>query len=105
MMCFHRFQIRELVVRGAQRLRGKLKYKGSQIHIFEDYSPEIVEQRSAYQDVMKELYNLGLRPTMYYPAKRFITTGEGLRQRLISPEAVRDFISSQRRRSSGPTED
>lgn len=43
-MRYHRFQTRELVVREARKLRGKLKYKGSPIHIFEDYSPEIVEQ-------------------------------------------------------------
>ncbi|KAF1372056.1 hypothetical protein PFLUV_G00260370 [Perca fluviatilis] len=56
MLRFHRFQTGELVVREARLLRGKLSYKGSPFHNFEDY-------------------------------------------------AARDFVSSQRRRSSGPTED
>lgn len=96
MICFHRYQTRELVVREARRQRGKLKYKDIPIHIFEDYCPEIVEQRSAYRDVMKELYNLGLKPSLHYPAKLFIMAGEGKRRRLTSPEDAQNFISSYR---------
>lgn len=103
-ICFHRFQTRELVVREARKLRGKLKYKDSPIHIFEDYCPEILEQRSVYRDVMKELYNLGLKPALHYPAKLFITTTEGKRRRLASLRDAQDFIESRRRHSSGTTE-
>ncbi|KAK7878890.1 hypothetical protein WMY93_034233, partial [Mugilogobius chulae] len=45
-VCFHNFQTRELVVRKARELRGKLRYKDSPLHIFEDYCPEVLEQRS-----------------------------------------------------------
>ncbi|XP_055487770.1 uncharacterized protein LOC129695034 [Leucoraja erinacea] len=104
-ICFHRYQTRELVVREARRQRGKLKYKDIPIHIFEDYCPEIVEQRSAYRDDMKELYNLSLKPSLHYPAKLFIMAGEGKRRRLTSPEDAQNFISSYRHRRPGPTDD
>ncbi|KAK7919028.1 hypothetical protein WMY93_010312 [Mugilogobius chulae] len=68
-VCFHNFQTRELVVRKARELRGKLRYKDSPLHIFEDYCPEVLEQRSAYRGVMKELYNLGLKPALRFPGK------------------------------------
>ena len=103
-MCFHRFQTRELVVREARKLRGKLKYRNTPIHIFEDYCPEILEQRSAYRDIMKELYNLGFKPALHYPAKLLITTAEGRRRRLASPKDARDFIDSHRHHDAGATE-
>lgn len=100
-ICFHRFQIRELVVREARKLRGQLKYKGTPFHIFEDYCPEIVEQRAVYRDVMKELYTLGLKPALLFPARLFVMTREGRRQRLASPKDAIDLIKAQRGSSSG----
>lgn len=96
-ICFHRFQTRELVVREARRLRGKLKYKDCLIHIFEDYCPEVVEQRAQYRGVMKELYALGLKPTLRYPAKLFIFPEDGPRRHLPSVREAKDFITSYSR--------
>ncbi|KAK7117362.1 hypothetical protein R3I94_013542 [Phoxinus phoxinus] len=101
---FLKFQERELVVREARRLRGKLNYRGSQIHIFEDYSPEVAEQRSEYRAVMKQLYDLGLKPTLLFPARLFIRPETGPRRHLPSLKAAQDFIASQRQSSSGSTE-
>lgn len=56
---FHKFQIKELMVCEACKLRGNLKYMDTLIHIFEDYTTKILEQCSAYLDVMKKLYNIG----------------------------------------------
>lgn len=105
LLCFHKFQTRELVVRESRRLRGKLEYKGKPIHIFEDYSPEILEQRSVYRDVMKELYNLGCKPALHYPARLFITTERGEKKRILSVQEARQFITSQRQRGAAHTED
>lgn len=102
---FLKFQERELVVREARRLRGKLNYRSSQIHIFEDYSPEVAEQRSEYRSVMKQLYDLGLKPTLLFPAKLFIRPETGPRRHLASPKAAQDFIASHRQSNSGSTED
>ncbi|KAK7912875.1 hypothetical protein WMY93_013086 [Mugilogobius chulae] len=93
-VCFHNFQTRELVVRKARELRGKLRYKDSPLHIFEDYCPEVLEQRSAYRGVMKELYNLGLKPALRFPGKIVYCDHEGNWKRLTSPEDARSYISS-----------
>ncbi|XP_061915196.1 uncharacterized protein LOC133657643 [Entelurus aequoreus] len=98
-ICFHRFQTRELVVREARKRRGKLRYKDSPIHIFEDYCPEILEQRAVYRDVMRDLYNLGLKPALHYPAKLMVSTEGGKRRRLASLKDAQDFVKSHNQRS------
>ena len=45
----------------------------------QNYSPVVVQQHSAYRDVLKQLYNLGLRPILYYPAKLLISIRDGLK--------------------------
>lgn len=104
-LCFHNYQVRELVVRKARELRGKLKYKDAPIHIVEDYCPEVLEERSAYRGVMKDLYELGLKPQLRYPAKLFIMTDSGNRKRLSSPSDARNYIASHRPLSSSSLED
>lgn len=91
-------------MREAQKLRGKLKYKDYPIHFFEDYCPEIMERRSDYRDVMKELYNLGLKPALHYPAKLFIMTKDGKRQRLSSLKDAQEFIKSPHRNNPVSTD-
>uniref|UniRef100_A0A3B3HIC5 L1 transposable element RRM domain-containing protein n=1 Tax=Oryzias latipes TaxID=8090 RepID=A0A3B3HIC5_ORYLA len=92
-ICFHRFQTRELVVRTARRLRGNLSYKGSPIHIVEDYCPEVLEQRGQYRDVMRKLYQLGHKPALRYPAKLFVVMEDGSRKHLPSVKDAADFVS------------
>lgn len=95
LICFHRFQTRELVVRAARKMRGKLTYNGHPIHIFEDYTPEVVEQRAQYRDIMKKLYNLGFKPALRYPAKLSIVAEDGSRKFLASVKEATDFIASR----------
>lgn len=78
----------------ARKLRGKLKYDGLPIHIFEDYTPEVVEQCAQYRDITKKLYNLGLKPALRYPAKLFIVAEDGWRKFLPSVKEATDFIAS-----------
>lgn len=73
---FHRFQTKELVIREARKQRGKLQYRGHNIHFYKDYTPEVLEQRAKYKDVMVELYKLGCKPTLLHPARLLITTQE-----------------------------
>ncbi|XP_060780513.1 long-chain fatty acid transport protein 2-like [Neoarius graeffei] len=72
-ICFHKYQTGDLVIRESRILRGKLQYRGTPIQIFEDYSPDVLEMWSEYRDVMKELYSLGLKPSLQYPARLFVT--------------------------------
>ncbi len=100
--CFHKFQTGDLVVREARRMRGKLNYRGAPIHIFEDYPPEVLEQHREYRDVMSDLYNLGFKPALCYPARLFITTETEGMKRLFTSQEARQFVSSARRRPMEP---
>ncbi|KAJ3581016.1 hypothetical protein NHX12_017161 [Muraenolepis orangiensis] len=59
---------------------------------YEDYCPEVQEQRAAYRNVMAKLYNLGLRPALLYPAKLQITDKEANKKRFSSAEEAIAFI-------------
>lgn len=82
---FHRYQARELVIREAHKQHGKLQFQGKPIRIFEDYTPEVLEQRTRYHEVMSSLYNLGQKPSLLFPAMLMITLKDGLvREGLLS---------------------
>lgn len=87
----HRYQTKELLIREARR-RGKLDYRGQQIRIVEDYCPEIMSQRAVYKEVMSELYTLGLKPSLLYPARLRITLSNGQKKWLGSVDVAREYI-------------
>ncbi|KAI4799078.1 hypothetical protein KUCAC02_019245 [Chaenocephalus aceratus] len=61
----------------------------SQLLIYKDFTPEVLEQRAKYRDIKSKLYNLGLRPALLFPARLQIKLGNGAKQRFPSPlEAV-----------------
>ncbi len=100
---FHKFQTKDLVIREARKLRGKLQYRGTQIFINEDYNPEVLEMRAEYRAVMKELYTFGLRPSLHYPSKLFITTSDGKKKRLSSVHEASEFLKAHRREMTEAT--
>ena len=89
----HRYQVKDLLVREARR-RGRLEYRGQQVRIEEDYAPEVLSQRAEYRDVMTELYNRGLRPSLLYPAWLRITLSTGQKKWLRSVEEAQKHIDS-----------
>ena len=90
----HRYQVKEKIIREARTRRGKLQFRGSPIAIYEDYAPEVVEQRQKYREVMSELYQLGFRPALLFPARLVITTKDGVKMRLSSVSEAKSFITS-----------
>ncbi|KAL6487661.1 hypothetical protein MHYP_G00042870 [Metynnis hypsauchen] len=92
----HHFQQEDRIVREATAKRGKLQYRGSPIAIYEDYAPEVVEQRTKYREVLAELYNLGLKPVLLFPAKLIITTKDGGKRRLASAEEAKSYLTNVR---------
>lgn len=92
--CFHRHQIKELVVREARKRRNDLRYHDTPVRIYEDYCPDVLEQRAVYRNVMAKLYNLGLRPALLYPARLQITDKDGNKKRFSSPEEASAFVGS-----------
>lgn len=102
-IAFHSYKTREKVVIGARKLRGKLRYRDAQIHIFEDYSPEVLEQRTPYRSVMRRLHDMGLKPALRYPAKLFIVLSDGTKKFLPSVDEATEFANSLDRRGAGPS--
>ncbi|KAJ3595426.1 hypothetical protein NHX12_004730 [Muraenolepis orangiensis] len=84
-----------MVIREARKRRNDLMYQDSPIRFYEDYCPEVQEQRAAYHDVMAKLYNLGLRPALLYPAKLQITDKEGNKKRFSSAEKAVAYVRSR----------
>lgn len=99
-LCFHKFQTKDAVIRAARRKRGELKYDGKPIYIYEDYCPEVLDQRAEYKEVMHRLYTLQLKPSLLYPARLFIRADDGGRRRLSSVEAARQFLATYQKPTS-----
>lgn len=73
----HRYRQKELIIHEAQAKGGKFIFQGSQVAIYEDYAPEVVTQRAKYRSVIAELYNLGYKPTLLFPARLSIWMKDG----------------------------
>ncbi|TWW59884.1 hypothetical protein D4764_06G0014140 [Takifugu flavidus] len=91
---FHDYQTKERVLREARKRRSDLRYLESPVAIFEDFSPEVMAQRAAYREVMALLYKRGLKPSLRYPAKLYITTNNGERILLSSAVKAKEYLSS-----------
>ncbi|KAI4793165.1 hypothetical protein KUCAC02_032893 [Chaenocephalus aceratus] len=92
----HRYQQKEKIIREARARRGKLQYQGTPIAIYEDYTPEVMEQSYKYREVMAELYNLGLKPALLFPARLSIVSKEGGKKRFSSVAEAKGYIASIR---------
>lgn len=104
-ICFHKFQTKDTVIRAARQKRGELKYDGKPIYIYEDYCPEVLDQRTEYKEVMRRLYTLQLKPSLLYPARLFIRSENGGgRRRLSSVRAAQQFLATYQKPTS-PKED
>lgn len=82
----HWFQIKEMIIREAHKRRGNIQYCDSPVQIVEDYTPEVLEQCAKYRGSMSTLSNLGLRPSLLFPACLQITLRNGAKKKLFSPE-------------------
>lgn len=90
----HYFQVKENILREARSKRGKLLFRGHHIAIYEDFAPEVVEQRSTYRGVLKSLYEAGHRPVLRFPARLFISSENGEKRRINSVAEAEDFLKS-----------
>ena len=93
-MRLHKYQVKELIIREARK-RGTLEYRGQQIRIYEDYPADVVNQRAEYRQVMSDLYNRGLKPSLLYPSRLRIVLPNGEKQWLKSVEEARQCVARQ----------
>ena len=52
--------MKEMIVQEACKRRGSLQYRGPPVHIYKDYTPEVLKQLAKYFDTMSTLYSLRL---------------------------------------------
>ena len=93
-ICFPKFQAKDMVIRAARKKRDELKYDGKSVYIYDDYCPEVMDQRAEYKEVMHQLYTLKLKPSLLYPARLFIKADNGTRRRFISVKEAQQFLAS-----------
>ena len=91
---FHDYQTKEKVLREACKRRSDLQYLGKPVAIFEEFSPKVMAQRAAYREVMALLYQCGLKPSLRYPAKLYITMSNGKKILLSSVVKAKEYHSS-----------
>ncbi|CAB1454292.1 unnamed protein product [Pleuronectes platessa] len=88
---------KDTVIRAARKKRGELKYDGKPVYIYEDYCPEVLDQRSEYKEVMRQLYALNLKPSLLYPARLFIRAEDGSRRRLASVKEAQQLLAAHQK--------
>lgn len=88
----HRFQVKERILRLA-RQQDKLIFHGSRVHIFPDFSVDIMKRRASYNTVKNQLRAAGVRYGLLYPA-RLRVSFNGTDQVFLTPQAAENFFSN-----------
>lgn len=94
-ICFHQYQNKDLVIREARKRRD-LKYHNNPFRIYEDYSADVVSQRKKYSSVMSDLYKMGLKPSLLFPARLRITNTDGSRTAFSSVTEAEKFVADSK---------
>ncbi|KAJ8402769.1 hypothetical protein AAFF_G00364410 [Aldrovandia affinis] len=89
----HHFQTKERILKLA-REAGSLSFRGSEVHIYPDYSAEVSKKRAAYFTVKSQLRNAGFTYRMFFPAKLQVTDKHGQKLTFSSPREVSTFLAS-----------
>ena len=87
-ICFHRFQEKEKVLRWGRT--HDVKFKGSKLRIYPDLSVGLAKKRAAFKDVKQRLYEKNVRFSLLYPARLRVHFDD---QTFIfsSPEEAQEF--------------
>lgn len=95
LICFHDF-CDKLKVLEAARLSGiaghNLRYDGSKVMFFQDFSPETARRRKRFDEVKKRLKSTGVQYSLLYPAKLRITHN-GSSKMFDSPDKAMAFLN------------
>ncbi|GAA6067234.1 uncharacterized protein LOC113648637 [Tachysurus ichikawai] len=73
-VCFHRFQEKEQLLRWSRR--HEAKYKGNPIRIYPDLSAILSRRRASYNGIKQSLYQKNIRFQLLYPARLRVTFNE-----------------------------
>lgn len=86
----HYYTDKEKILR-LSREKGRLQYKGSQVHIFPDMSPEVVRLRASFKQIKAKLRASDIPYSLYYPA-RLEVTSKGTRHVFTDPQEAEKFF-------------
>ncbi|KAJ8383286.1 hypothetical protein AAFF_G00222220 [Aldrovandia affinis] len=89
----HHFQTKESILKLA-REAGSLLFRGTEVHIYPDYSAEVSKKRAAYFTVKSQLRNAGFTYRMFFPAKLQVTDKHGQKLTFPSPGEVSTFLAN-----------
>ncbi|RXN10941.1 LINE-1 type transposase domain-containing 1 [Labeo rohita] len=91
-VCFHRFQEKERLLRWARQ--HEMKYKGNLVRIYQDLSATLSRKRSSYNGIKQSLYQKGIRFQLLYPARLRVTFNE---ETLVfnTPEEAKQFYDQR----------
>lgn len=99
----HYYQTKERILKLA-REAGSLSFRGSNLHIYPDFSAEVSKKRAAYFTVKSQLKSGGFGYRMLFPAKLQVTDKNGQKLLFSSPDEVSSFLHNIRPdTSSTPT--
>lgn len=93
MVCFPYYTDKQKVLDTA-KAKGNLAYKGRQVHIFPDVSPEVGRMRSAFNGVKKMFRDAGMTYSLFFPARLAVTL-DGIRHTFDSPQAAGVFYDQK----------
>ncbi|KAJ8392643.1 hypothetical protein AAFF_G00073170 [Aldrovandia affinis] len=90
----HHFQTKERILTSSAREAGSLSFRGTEVHIYPDYSAEVSKKRAAYFTVKSQLRNARFTYRMFFPAKLQVTDKHGQKLTLPSPGEVSTFLAN-----------
>ena len=88
----HRYQDRERILR-LSREKGELLYNGTRLHIFPDYSPEVLKQRQAFSSAIKLYRDANVKTSLRFPAKLHVDY-KGKTTIFTDPDAAKTFAET-----------
>lgn len=86
----HHFQTKERILKLAREM-STVSFRGSEIHIFPDFSAEVSRKRAAYVPVKSQLKKAGFNYRMLFPAKLQVTDRDGQKRVFMSPGEAKSF--------------
>lgn len=92
--CIHHFQMKQRIMQLA-REKGRLSYKGAEIHIYADYSAEVSRRRAAFTPVKAQLRRAGYSFSLRFPAKLRVIA-DGSKYEFNSPAEATAFLEGRR---------
>lgn len=91
-ICFHRFQEREKVLRWARQ--NELKYQDTTLRVYPDVSAITAKKRAAFNRIKQALYQKGVKFRLLFPARLQVTHEEETFT-FESPEAAQAFYNER----------